>query len=134
MNKVILIGRLTKDPDLRFGAANGNAVVRFTVAVTRAMKRDEADFINCIAFGKMGETIAQYFTKGKQIAISGNIRTGSYDAKNGTKRYTTDVVVETFEFINNGKKDEVNNGMENSFDNSNSHEDMMPMDDGDIPF
>ena len=134
MNKVILVGRLTRDPDLRFGAGSGTAVVRFTVAVTRAMKRDEADFINCIAFGKMGETIAQYFTKGKQIAISGNIRTGSYDAKDGTKRYTTDVVVETFEFINNGKKDEVNNGMENSFDNSNSYEDMMPIDDGDIPF
>lgn len=134
MNKVILIGRLTKNPDLRFAAANGNAVVRFTIAVARAMKKDEVDFINCIAFGKMGETIAQYFTKGKQIAISGNIRTGSYDAKDGTKRYTTDVVIETFEFINNGKKDKVNNGMENSFDNSNSHEDMVSIDDGDMPF
>ena len=133
MNKVILIGRLTKDPDLRF-ASSGTAVTRFTVAVNRQMKRDEADFINCIAFGKAGEAIAQYLTKGRQIAISGNIRTGSYNAKDGTKRYTTDVVVETFEFINNGKKDEVNNGMENSFDNSNSYEDMMPMDDGDIPF
>ena len=134
MNKVILIGRLTKDPDLRFAAGSGTAVTRFTVAVNRQMKRDEADFINCIAFGKTGETIAQYLTKGRQIAINGNIRTGSYDAKDGTKRYTTDVVVETFEFINNGKKDEVNNGMENSFDNSNSYEDMMPIDDGDIPF
>lgn len=133
MNKVILIGRLTKDPDLRF-ASSGTAVTRFTVAVNRQMKRDEADFINCIAFGKAGEAIAQYLTKGRQIAISGNIRTGSYNAKDGTKRYTTDVVVETFEFINNGKKDEVNNGMENSFDNSNSYEDMMPIDDGDIPF
>lgn len=104
MNNVILIGRLTKDPQLRFGAGSGTAVVRFTVAVTRAMKRDEADFINCIAFGKLGETIAQYFTKGRQIAISGNIRTGSYDAKEGTKRYTTDVVVESFEFVSSDKQ------------------------------
>ena len=74
MNKIILIGRLTKDPDLRFAAGSGTAVTRFTVAVNRQMKRDEADFINCIAFGKTGETIAQYLTKGRQIAINGNIQ------------------------------------------------------------
>ena len=132
MNKVILIGRLTKDPDLRFGAGSGTAVVRFTVAVTRAMKRDEADFINCIAFGKMGETIAQYFTKGKQIAISGNIRTGSYDAKDGTKRYTTDVVVESFEFVSSDKQ----NGQtseNNEFPQVDWGEPVL-QGDGDIPF
>ena len=132
MNKVILIGRLTKDPDLRFGAGSGTAVVRFTVAVTRAMKRDEADFINCIAFGKMGETIAQYFTKGRQIAISGNIRTGSYDAKDGTKRYTTDVVVESFEFVSSDKQ----NGQtseNNEFPQVDWGEPVL-QGDGDIPF
>ncbi|MGL5616355.1 MAG: single-stranded DNA-binding protein [Sarcina sp.] len=148
MNKVILIGRLTKDPDLRFAAGSGTAVTRFTVAVNRQMKRDEADFINCIAFGKTGETIAQYLTKGRQIAINGNIRTGSYEAKDGTKRYTTEVVVETFEFIsgvdNNASRGGNSFGMDNntggsSFDNSdssfsNSNDDMMPIDDGDIPF
>ena len=138
MNKVILIGRLTKDPDLRFGQGSGKAIVRFTLAVNRTMKKDEADFINCIAFGKTGETIAQYLTKGKLLAITGGIRTGSYDAKDGTKKYTTDVIVESFEFINDGKKNEVNNGQANRFDNANSqfndnYGDMMPIDDY-IPF
>ena len=140
MNKVILIGRLTKDPDLRFGQGSGKAIVRFTLAVNRTMKKDEADFINCIAFGKTGETIAQYLTKGKQLAITGGIRTGSYDAKDGTKKYTTDVIVESFEFINDGKKNEVNTGQADRFNTANSqfndsYEDMMPIDDdGDIPF
>ena len=138
MNKVILIGRLTKDPELRFTPGTGNAVTRFTLAVNRHMKKEEADFINCVAFGKTGEAIAQYLTKGRSLAITGNIRTGSYDAKDGTKRYTTDVIVESFEFINDGKKNEVNNGQANRFDNANSqfndsYEDMMPIDD-DIPF
>ena len=140
MNKVILIGRLTKDPELKFAPGTGNAVTRFTLAVNRHMKKEEADFINCVAFGKAGEVIAQYLTKGRSLAITGNIRTGSYDAKDGTKRYTTDVIVESFEFINDGKRNEVNSGQANRFNNANSqfndsYEDMMPIDDdGDIPF
>ena len=105
MNKVILIGRLTKDPELRYAAGSGTAVCRFTVAINRQFKKDETDFINCVAFGKTGETITQYFTKGSKIAITGNIRTGSYDDKDGTKRYTTDVIVETFEFVESKKKE-----------------------------
>lgn len=132
MNKVILIGRLTKDPDLRFAAGSGTAVTRFTVAVNRQMKRDEADFINCIAFGKTGETIAQYLTKGRQIAINGNIRTGSYDAKDGTKRYTTDVVVENFEFLSSDKQNGQAPGS-NEFPQVDWGE-QVPQEDGDIPF
>ena len=105
MNKVILIGRLTKDPELRYAAGSGTAVCRFTVAINRQSKKDETDFINCIAFGKTGETITQYLTKGRQIAVNGSIRTGSYDAQDGTKRYTTDVIVETFEFVESKKKE-----------------------------
>ena len=105
MNKVILIGRLTKDPELRYAAGNGTAVCRFTVAINRQFKKDETDFINCVAFGKTGETITQYLTKGRQIAVTGSIRTGSYDAQDGTKRYTTDVIVETFEFVESKKKE-----------------------------
>ena len=139
MNNVILIGRLTKDPDLRFMAGNGMAITRFTLAVSRRMKRDEADFINCIAFGKTGEAIAQYLTKGRSLAITGNIRTGSYDTKEGTKKYTSDVIVESFEFINDGKKNEVNNGQADRFNTANSqfnnnYGDMIPIDDSDIPF
>lgn len=134
MNKVILIGRLTRDPELNFAAGSGTAVTRFSLAVTRPFKKDETDFINCVAFGKTGETIAQYLTKGRQLAITGSIRTGSYDTKDGTKRYTTDVVVESFEFIGNNTGNKNNeNGQENNF-GGNFEEDMTPVDDGDMPF
>ena len=85
MNKVIIIGRLTKDPELRYAAGSGTAVCRFTLAVARQFKKDETDFINCIAFNKAGEAIAQYLTKGRQLAVTGNIRTGSYDAQDNNQ-------------------------------------------------
>lgn len=128
MNKVVLVGRLTKDPDLRFAAGSGNSVSRFTIAVNRQFKKDETDFISCVAFGKTAETISQYFTKGKQIAISGSIRTGSYDAQDGTKRYTTDVAVDTFDFIGSSNKETDEQGLKDTFG------DVMSVDDGDMPF
>jgi single-strand DNA-binding protein len=136
MNKVILIGRLTKDPELNYAAGSGTPVTRFGLAVTRPFKKDETDFINCIAFGKIGETIAQYLTKGRQLAVTGSIRTGSYDAKDGTKRYTTDVVVESFEFIGSGQGNNNNQGntSQNSFGGMNFEDEMTPVDDGDMPF
>lgn len=88
-----------------------------------------------MAFDKRAETIAQYFTKGKPIAITGNIRTGSYDAKDGTKRYTTDVVVENFEFIGQGKQEQKEeNPFNNNFGGMNFEEDMTPVMDSDMPF
>ncbi|MDU5107149.1 single-stranded DNA-binding protein [Clostridium sp.] len=135
MNKVILIGRITKDPELNYAAGTGTAICRFTLAVTRPFKKDETDFINCIAFGKTGETIAQYLTKGRQLAVTGSIRTGSYDAKDGTKRYTTDIVVDSFEFIGSGQANNNQDGKSNSFNrDSNFEEDMTPVEDGDMPF
>lgn len=135
MNKVILIGRLTKDPELNYTAGTGTAVTRFTIAVTRPFKKDETDFINCVAFNKTGETIAQYLTKGRQLAIVGNIRTGSYDAKDGTKRYTTDVVVESFEFIGQGKQEQKeDNPFNNNFGGMNFEEEMTPTLDDNCPF
>ena len=152
MNKVVLIGRLTKDPDLRFAAGSGTAVTRLTLAVNRPFKKDEADFINCIAFGKTGEIIAQYLTKGRQLAISGSIQTGSYEAKDGTRRYTTDVIIDSFDFIDsnssngnarsnsnfNVENNNFNTGFgsqNNSFNESSfNNDDMMPIDAGDIPF
>ena len=133
MNKVILIGRLTKDPELRYTPGTGTAVSRFTVAVKRPFKRDETDFINCVAFGKIAETISQYLTKGRQIAITGSIRTGSYDASDGTKRYTTDVAIESFEFIGNGQG---NNNQTNNNDVFGSfNDDITPVDsNSDMPF
>ena len=134
MNKVILIGRLTKDPELNFAAGSGTAVTRFSLAVTRPFKKDETDFINCIAFGKTGETIAQYLTKGRQLAVTGSIRTGSYDAKDGTKRYTTDIVVDSFEFIGSGNNNNQGNTPQNNFGGMNFEDEMTPIDDGDCPF
>lgn len=138
MNKWVGIGRLTRDPELNFAAGTGTAVTRFTLAVTRPFKKDETDFINCIEFNKRAETIAQYLTKGRQLAVTGSIRTGSYDAKDGTKRYTTDIVVDSFEFIGSSKND--NQGSNNSFNqdsnfgNMSFEDEMVPVDDGDMPF
>ena len=135
MNKVILIGRMTKDPDLNFAAGTSTAVCRFSLAVKRPFKKDETDFINCIAFGKTGETIAQYITKGRQLAVTGSIRTGSYDAKDGTKRYTTDIVVDSFEFIGNSNGSSNNqSGPSNDYDQGGFYDDMTPVDDWEMPF
>lgn len=135
MNKVILIGRMVADPELHFAAGTGTAVTRFRLAVTRPFKKDESDFINCIAFGKTGETISQYLTKGRQVAVVGSMRTGSYAAEDGTKRYTTDVVVDSFEFIGNSN---MNNGhgnsTQNNFGGMNFEDEITPSDDGDMPF
>ena len=133
MNKVILIGRTTKSPELRYAPGTGTAVCRFTLAVQRAFKKDEADFINCVAFGKIGETIAQYVLKGRQVVVTGSIRTGSYESNSGEKRYTTDVVLDGFEFIGNNNSN--NQGTWNAQDNSDvGFGDMIPVDYGDMPF
>lgn len=132
MNKVVLIGRMVADPELRFAAGSGMAISRFRVAVNRRKKEDGADFINCVSFGKTAETIAQYFTKGSQIAVAGNIRTGSYDAQDGTKRYTTDVAVESFEFV--GSNGQASNQGNNNNDSFGAYDDIEPVSDSDMPF
>ena len=101
MNKVILTGRLTKDPIVRYSQGeNTMAIAKYTLAVDRKFKKDEqsADFISCVAFGKAGEFAEKYFKKGTKIAVTGRIQTGSYTSKEGQKVYTTDVVVEEQEF------------------------------------
>ena len=103
MNKVILMGRLTREPEVRYSQGdNATAVARYTLAVDRRFNRNNdehtADFINCVAFGKSGEFAEKYLHKGTKIAITGRIQTGSYTNKDGVKVYTTDVVVEDHEF------------------------------------
>ena len=102
MNKVIEIGRLTKDPEIRYSqGASSTCIARYTLAVDRKIKRDgepTADFINCIAFGKLGEFAEKYLRQGIKIAVVGRIQTGSYTNKDGQKVYTTDVGVEEQEF------------------------------------
>jgi len=104
MNKVILMGRLTRDPEVRYTQGeNQMAIARYTLAVDRRFNRgnDEntADFISCVAFGKTGEFAEKYLRKGTKIAVTGRIQTGSYTNKDGVKVYTTDVVVEDHEFV-----------------------------------
>lgn len=134
MNKVVLIGRMVADPELNFQANSGMAICRFRLAVTRPFKKDETDFINCIAFNKRAEAIAQYLTKGRQLAVTGSIRTGSYDAKDGTKRYTTDIVVDSFEFIGQGNNNNQGNTSSTNFNQNSFEDEMTPVDDGDMPF
>lgn len=103
MNKVILLGRLTRDPEVRYTQGNEPmAVARYSLAVDRQGKKDEnkqnADFISCVAFGKRGEFAEKYLHKGTKIAVCGRLQTGSYTAQDGTKRYTTDVVVDEHYF------------------------------------
>ncbi len=142
MNKVVLIGRLTKDPELKFTPGSGAAVTTLTLAVDRynpKTNQNEADFIPIVIWGKQAENTANYMSKGGQVAISGKIQTRSYDAKDGTKRYITEVVADQFggvQFL--GNKGEVNqNNGSNNFGNMNQdifEEDITPVDGGDMPF
>lgn len=114
MNKVILMGRLTRDPEVRYaqGANGSTAIARYSLAVDRKFKQEgqpNADFINCIAFGKLGEFAEKYLHKGTKIAVVGRIQTGSYTNKDGVKVYTTEVIVEEQEFA-----ESKSNGNQNS--------------------
>ena len=103
MNKIMLIGRLTRDVEMRYSSNNNNtAVARYTLAVNRQYKREgeqEADFLRCIAFGKTAELAERYLAKGMKVAVEGRIQTGSYTNREGQKVYTTDIVVERQEFL-----------------------------------
>ncbi|MCI1945865.1 single-stranded DNA-binding protein [Clostridium luticellarii] len=146
MNKVVLIGRLTKDPELRFTPGMGKAVTTFTIAVDRRFSKDgqrEADFIPIVVWGKQAESTANYMSKGKLIGVSGRIQTRNYEAKDGSRRYVTEVIAEEVQFLEWGEKTSSNFNNENPSGNSNKSkgfdeeiygEDITPVDDGDIPF
>lgn len=97
MNLVVLIGRLTRDPELKFGQS-GKAYSKFSLAVDRPFSKGEADFINCVAFGKTAELIGEYLRKGRKVAINGRLQMNKYEV-NGEKRTSYDVVVDTMEFV-----------------------------------
>lgn len=143
MNKVELVGRLTRDPEVRYTQGeNASAIARFSVAVNRRFKNNEgnydADFINCVAFGKSAEFIEKYFRKGMAIGITGRIQTGNYTNKDGVKVYTTDVVVEEAEFVeskNSGGASVPSNAPTNN--NASSADGFMNIPDGideELPF
>lgn len=132
MNKVVLVGRLTKQPELRV-TTSGTSVCAFTLAVDRRFKSEgqpTADFINCVAWNKIAEFITNYFNKGNKLGVAGRIQTRSWDGKDGKKNYATEVIVEEAYFIESKNTKEVN------FDNQEEIQDgVFPsFDDGDIPF
>lgn len=130
MNKVILIGRLVADPEIRY-TQSGKAVASYRLAVDRPFKQDgqqEADFINCVAWGKTGEFAGNYLRKGTKIAVEGRVQTGSYE-KDGVKHYTTDIVVDRHEFCESRSSGQAATA------NSNAGQAFTDMDDdGDLPF
>jgi single-strand DNA-binding protein len=153
LNKVVLVGRLTKDPELKFTPGNGTAVATCTLAVDRRFSskegQKEADFIPIVIWGKPAENTANYMSKGSLMGVSGRIQTRSYDAKDGTKRYVTEVVADEVQFLSKGAgnaggagpRQTPNNDNSDYFPNSSSGfggqdfgDDMTPVDEGDIPF
>ncbi len=123
MNKIVLIGRMTKEPELKFTTGTGTAVCTFTIAVNRRFKKEgqpEADFIPVVVWGKQAESTANYMSKGKLLSVAGRIETRFYEAKDGGRRYVTEVVADEVSFLEWGNK---NQGQSNN--------DYTPVDDGD---
>lgn len=129
MNKVILMGRLTRDPEVRYSQGdNATAIARFTLAVDRRIKRDNeasVDYINCVSFGRSAEFTEKYFHKGTKIVIAGRIQTGSYTNKDGQKVYTTDIVIEEQDFAESKAASQQNNSG-NAQNASNSQQAQQP--------
>lgn len=137
MNKVVLVGRLVKDPELKFTPGTGTAVATLTLAVDRRKKEDGADFIPVVVWGKQAENTANYTTKGSLIAVAGRIQVRTYDAKDGSKRYVTEVVAEEVQFLSkaNAAAEKPANQDNKSFNTSIYDEaELTPIDDADIPF
>jgi single-strand DNA-binding protein len=140
MNQISLIGRLTRDPELKYMPNSGIAVSTFTLAVDKGLSKDKkielesknqptADFIRIVAWGKLAETVANYLTKCKMAGISGRIQTGSYTDKDGKKVFTTDVVAQQVSFLEWGDKQDAGNSMSN-YDMDGFH----PIENENIPF
>ena len=140
LNKVLLLGRLTRDPEVRYTANNNTLVCSFSLAVGRNFKREgqpDADFINIVAWGKTGEFCSKYFTKGQQVCVCGRLQTRNYDDKDGKKVYVTEVIAEEVHFADS-KRDNANSfeaGF-NPVNTASSPEDgFMPVvDDTQLPF
>lgn len=138
MNKCEIVGRMTRDPETS-NTASGNVATRFSIAVNRRFKNAngnyDADFINCIAFGKTAEFISKYFSKGMAIGLVGRIQTGSYTNKDGKKVYTTDVVAEEVEFVDSKSSNSNSDNSESANSSNGLKFDGVPDEtDSDFPF
>lgn len=142
MNKVMLLGRLTKAPEIRYSQANNSIIANFTLAVNRKYVKEgeerQADFISIVAFGKTAEFTQKYFKKGMQIALCGRIQTRNYDDTNGQKRYVIEVIAEEVEFADTPKKTDDSilyaNHPSNIEQNVDTGSDVIANDDDDLPF
>ena len=137
MNKFLGIGRLTRDPDIRYSQSDGKAIARYTLAVDRRSKDQQADFISCVAFGKSAEFAEKYLKKGTKIAITGHIITGNYTDRDGRKVYTTDIAVDEHEFVESKKQEPANdNGSFQDMDTMNEGFMAIPdnVDEAGLPF
>src|SRR5690625_232295 len=142
MNITVLVGRLTRDPELRY-TQNGTAVANFNLAVDRPFSKEkETDFINCVAWRKQAENLAQYMKKGSQIGISGRIQTRNYEDKDGQRVYVTEVVADNIQFLDSRNSSEKPNSYQSSSPSQFSQTDFtkvesdlgQPIDDSDLPF
>ena len=122
MNKVVLMGRLTRDPEVRYTQTNNTLVANFSLAVNRRFTREgdsqTADFINIIAWSKTGEFVSKYFKKGQQVGVIGRIQTRSWDDQQGQKRYATEVVAEEVYFADSKRNSDDSNNFDNTFGDS----------------
>lgn len=135
INKWIGIGRLIKDAELKFTPGKGTPVATFTLAIDDGYgEKKKTDFIPIVLWGKSAENLSSYLTKGTQVAVIGKISTRTYDAKDGTKRYVTEIVADNFGGVKllGGKKQD--NFNQDPFENASFDEDITPVDDGDMPF
>ncbi len=141
MNSVILIGRLTKDPELRYIAESGKAVATFTLAVNRPFsKEDKADFFRVVVFGKSAENCANFITKGRLVGVQGRLQNNNYETQAGEKRYTTEIIADRVEFLESrnaqAQRSEQRNNSPSPSPNSGLPEGFQALDDDDdeIPF
>lgn len=145
MNSVVLIGRLARDPELRFVPGSGMAVANFTLAIDKGLTREKkqefeaqgkptADFVRIVVWGKQAENASQYLAKGKLVAVQGSIQTGSYKATSGETKYTTEVLANRVEFLEWGDKAKDSEKDDFSFGAGNFEDFQSVDDDDDVPF
>ena len=131
MNKIIFNGNLGHDSELSMAQNTGKAILKWSVAVSKGYKKDDGtNWFNCVMFGERCEKLAQYLVKGTKVICEGSLQSSSYEGKDGTKKYTTDIVINNVEFVGNKKEHQE----ASHTTNENSNEDITPVDDGDIPF
>jgi single-strand DNA-binding protein len=135
MNQVILIGRLTRDPELRFTANSGKAVATFTIAVDRGFGKDKAaDFFRIVVWDKMGENCANYLSKGRLVAVQGRLQNNNYETQSGEKRFTTEIVANNVQFLERANKNDQGAGYSQETYESPDGFQSIDDDDPDIPF